>query len=180
MDFIELASGAIIDKLKSVLDQDVAVADLTGNIVADSEIKNFGRHVPSTREAVRESKTLRVPGGELGDQTPAWATPLVYDNQTVGSLILKDPQSKMTEEQVALAKSLAELLIHQVMVLKQLPTTSQVLDKFFFDLFEGAQSDKQKLLDQSRFLDIHYYKIGLDRDRVVVLVNFPGFWQKLL
>ena len=36
MDFIELASGAIIDKLKSVLDQDVAVADLTGNIVADS------------------------------------------------------------------------------------------------------------------------------------------------
>ena len=86
----------------------------------------------------------------------------------------------MTEEQVALAKSLAELLIHQVMVLKQLPTTSQVLDKFFFDLFEGPESDRARLLDQSRFLDVHYYKIGLDRDRLIVLVNFPGFWQKLL
>ena len=179
MNFIELASGAIIDKLKTILDQDVAIADLGGNIVADSEVKNFGKHLPSTAMALKENRTTALTKGEMGTEVSAWAAPLVYDNQTVGCLILKD-NGRMSEDQIGLAKSLAELLIHQVMVLRMLPTTSQVLDKFFYDLFEGLPADKQKLLEQSRFLDIHYYKVGLDRDRIVVMLNFPGFWQKLL
>jgi len=179
VNFIELASGAIIDKLKTVLDQDVAVTDLGGNVVADSEIKNFGKHLPTTAIALKENKTTSLPKGELEAESTAWAAPLVYDNQVVGCIILKD-NGRMTEEQINLARSLAELLIHQVMVLRMLPTTSQVLDKFFFDLFEGQEKDKQKLLEQSRFLDIHYYRVGLDRDRVVIMLNFPGFWQKLL
>lgn len=179
MNFIELASSAIIDKLKSVLDQDVAVTDLTGTVVADSEIKNFGKHLPTTAIALKNNKTVPLPKGELEAESAAWATPLIYDNQVVGCLILKD-NGRITEEQINLARSLAELLIHQVMVLRMLPTTSQVLDKFFYDLFEGQGQDKTKLLEQSRFLDIHYYKVGLDRDRVVILINIPGFWQKLL
>ena len=179
MNFIELASSAIIDKLKSILDQDVAVTDLEGTVVADSEVKYFGKHLPTTVQALRQNKTIQIPKGELDGDGLAWATPLVYDNQIVGSLVLKD-NGRTTEEQVSLARSLAELLIHQVMVLRMLPTSSQVLDKFFYDLFEGQPSDKQKLLEQGRFLDSHYYKVGLDTDRLVALVNFPGFWQKLL
>jgi len=161
------------------LDQDVAITDLTGTVVADSEIKNFGKHLPTTALVLKNNKTMPLPKGELEAEVTAWATPLIYDNQVVGSLILKD-NGRVTEEQINLAKSLAELLIHQVMVLRMLPTTSQVLDKFFYDLFEGQENDKTKPLEQSRFLDIHYYKVGLDRDRIVVLINIPGFWQKLL
>ena len=178
MTFIELAGAAIIDKLKSVLDQDVAVTDLGGVIVADSQIKNFGKTLPTTTQAIRENKTIVITDKELGNDKNAWATPLIYDNQIVGSLVLLD-NGKLNEERVALARSLAELLIHQVMVLRMLPTTSQVLDKFFYDLFEG-QAPLEKLLEESRFLDIHYYKVGLDADRIVILVNLPGFWQTLL
>src|SRR3989344_8814761 len=179
MNFIELASSAIIDKLKNILDQDVAVTDLEGTVVADSEVKYFGKHLPTTVQALRQNKTIQIPKGELDGEALAWATPLVYDNQIVGSLVLKD-NGRTNEEQIALARSLAELLIHQVMVLRMLPTSSQVLDKFFYDLFEGQEKDKQKLLEEGRFLDSHYYKVGLDADRLVVLVNFPGFWHKLL
>ena len=90
MNFIELASGAIIDKLKTVLDQDVAVTDLGGNVVADSEIKNFGKHLPTTAIALKENKTTSLPKGELEAESTAWAAPLVYDNQVVGCIILKD------------------------------------------------------------------------------------------
>src|SRR3989344_1375721 len=134
MNFIELASSAIIDKLKNILDQDVAVTDLEGTVVADSEVKYFGKHLPTTVQALRQNKTIQIPKGELDGDGLAWATPLVYDNQIVGSLVLKD-NGRANEEQIALARSLAELLIHHVMVLRMLPTSSQVLDKFFYDLF---------------------------------------------
>ena len=179
MTFIELAAGAIIDKLKSIMDQDVAITDLEGLVVADSEVKNYGKHLPTTALALKQNRTIAIPKGEFEAETSAWATPLIYDNQTVGVLVIKD-NGKTTEEQIMLARSLTELLIHQVMVLRMLPTTSQVLDKFFYDLLEGTDRDKQKLMEQSRFLDMHYYKVGLDANRIVVLVHFPGFWQKIL
>lgn len=179
MEFIEVASGAIIDKLKTILDQDVAVTDLEGNIAADSEMKYFGKFVPGARDAIRQNQTLKIPAEQLEMEQDGWATPLVYDKQIVGSLVVKNAQTT-SAEQIPLARSLAELLIHQVMVLRLLPQTAQMLDKFFHDILEEAGADQEKLMEQSRFLDSHYYQTKLDSNRIVILVNIPGFWEKIL
>lgn len=179
MKFIEIAAEAIIDKLKTILDQDVAVTDLVGNIIADSELKYFGTQISAAQRAINQNQAIKVDQGEMGTERAAWITPLVYDNEVIGTLIIKDA-GKTTEDKIPLARSLAELLIHQLMVLRHLPTTPQVLDKFFYDLLEGAELDKQKVIEQSKFLDAHYYQARLEDDRVVLVINFPGFWQKVL
>lgn len=179
MEFIEIAAAAIIDKLKSLLDKDVAVTDLAGNVVADSEMKYFGKHLPAAATAIQQNNTVKVSAQQLEDDEPGWATPLVYDKAMVGSLVIKHG-NKITEDQVPLARSLAELLIHQVMVLRVLPSTSQVLDKFFHDLLEESQENREKSIEQSRFLDAHYYQTRLESSRIIIFVNIKGFWQKTL
>jgi len=179
MEFIEIASSAIVDRLKSILDADVAVTDMQGNVVADSQIKYFGKHLLGAQTCLQENKIVRVSEGQLESGVQAWATPLVYYDQTIGCLVIKD-NGKTTQDQAALARSLAELLINQVMVLKNLPTESQVLDKFFYDLFESNQKDRYEVLEQSKFLDSHYYKIKIETDRLIILISVKGFWQKLI
>lgn len=179
MEFIEIASGAIIDKLKSILDQDVAVTDLGGNVVADSEMKYYGKNIPAASEAIAQNNTLEVSKEQLEHEGKAWVTPLLYDKAIVGSLIIKDTKN-MSPDQIPIARSLAELLIHQVMVLRVLPSTSHVLDKFFYDLLEGAETNQERMIEQSKFLDAHYYQTRLESNRIVALVSIPGFWQKSL
>src|SRR5665811_1560393 len=62
-----------------------------------------------------------------------WAIPFAYSGHTVGHVVLHEEMSNH-DEVAPLICSIAELVMHQSLVLAQIPRQDERLDKFIYDL----------------------------------------------
>jgi carbohydrate diacid regulator len=99
-----------------------------------------------------------------------WAIPFAYGGNTVGYIVLADEMPNH-EEIAPLIRSIAELVMHQSLVLEQIPRQDERLDKFIYDLLNQPQPEWGLLAAEARLFDIE-----LDRPRIaiVIQVNDPA------
>src|SRR3989338_5139092 len=153
----------IVSRLSAVLDHKIAVTSLTGNIVADSDLSNFDKFVPSSIAAVQKGASIRLPSDEI-DGLPGWVIPLKHREKLFGTLIIRNDPAP-AEDVIPLAKSLAELLLYQMLIMDRLAQENRMLDKFFYDLFENQQP-QEKLLRDSMFFNSQFFQIDFSEPRV--------------
>jgi carbohydrate diacid regulator len=125
------------------------------------------------------SQELRVvdPSGQTLSHSPAlnptkiqldtidWAIPFTYGGSTVGYIVLEAELSNH-EEIAPLIRSIAELVMHQTLVLQQIPRQDERLDKFIYDLLNQPQPDWNLLAAEARLFDIE-----LDRPRIAIVIQ---------
>jgi carbohydrate diacid regulator len=99
-----------------------------------------------------------------------WAIPFAYGGNTVGYIVLAS-QMPNHEEISPLIRSIAELVMHQSIVLEQIPRQDERLDKFIYDLLNQPQPEWSLISAEARLFDIE-----LDRPRIaiVIQVNDPA------
>ncbi|HVQ43591.1 MAG TPA: helix-turn-helix domain-containing protein [Candidatus Saccharimonadia bacterium] len=95
----------------------------------------------------------------------AWAIPFSYGGNVVGYIALETEMPNHTEI-APLIRSIAELVMHQSLVLEQIPRQDERLDKFIYDLLNQPQPEWSLLAAEARLFDIE-----LDRPRIAIVIQ---------
>lgn len=167
----------IVSRLSSVLDHKVSVTNLSGNIVADSDLENFDKFVPSSVSAIQKGAPEKLPANEI-DEMSGWVIPLRHQEKLFGTLVIRNKPAP-DDDVIPLAKSIAELLIYQMLVMDKVARENRVLDKFFYDLLENRQP-KEKLLRDSLFFNSQFFRIDFSEPRVSSVLVLDNFWKDVL
>jgi carbohydrate diacid regulator len=111
------------------------------------------------------SQTAALKAETVDVDAVAWSIPFAYGGNTVGYIIL-DTQMPNHDEIAPLIRSIAELVMHQSLVLEQIPHQDERLDKFIYDLLNQPQPDWNLLEAEARLFDIE-----LDRPRIAIVIQ---------
>jgi carbohydrate diacid regulator len=160
-----LIASRIVERISASVQKPVYVTDADGEITASSNgmVPNDVREIAG--QAIAIGAIVRKPKGS-GSSV---ALPLVHGGQIVGAIVVEavNPQN---DDVVFMARALAELIIHQMLVVEQLPHQTWAREKFLFDLFQGRLADAPDVaLQEAALLDL-----DLLVPRVVVLVGFEN------
>lgn len=113
----------------------------------------------------RLSATPALVSGSIDlTQTP-WAIPFSYGGNVVGYVVLEQEMPNHAEI-APLIRSIAELVMHQSIVLEQIPRQDERLDKFIYDLLNQPQPDWPLLAAEARLFDIE-----LERPRIAIVIQ---------
>ena len=134
----------ICAKVSALVSQDLRLTDSEGN--------------PMSQTAALKPEPVDL--GEL-----PWAIPFSYSGSTVGYIVL-EAEMPNHEEIAPLIRSIAELVMHQSLVLEQIPRQDERLDKFIYDLLNQPQPDWSLLAAEARLFDIE-----LDRPRIAIVIQ---------
>jgi carbohydrate diacid regulator len=130
-------------KVGSLLNRELSVVSPQGMVMASND--------PSADEMI-----------DL-DQTP-WAIPFNYGGQTAGFIVVAHQLSNH-EEITPLVRSIAELVMHQSILIEQIPKQEERLDKFIYDLLNRPLGDEPLMAAEARLFDI-----DLNRARIVIVI----------
>jgi carbohydrate diacid regulator len=130
-------------KVAGLVSQELFMTDANGIIIADG---------PNT-------------GQKLDLSAFPWAIPFSYGGKTVGTIVLKQKMDNH-DEISPLIRSIAELVMHQSLVLEQIPREDERIDKFIYDLLNQPQPDFTLLTVEARLFDI-----DLDRPRSAIIIH---------
>lgn len=130
-------------KVAGLVSQELCMTDASGVIIADG---------PNT-------------GQKLDLKAFPWAIPFSYGGKTVGTIVLKQKMDNH-DEISPLIRSIAELVMHQSLVLEQIPREDERIDKFIYDLLNQPQPDFTLLTVEARLFDI-----DLDRPRSAIIIH---------
>jgi carbohydrate diacid regulator len=162
-------AARILNRLVASLDKHISVAGPTGRTLVSSDPQRVGQRHPLALGALRGGAVV-----ERGEPDPGVSVPLVFEDEFVGALVLHGDPSH-GREIIGVVKTLAELLIHQVYIVEQVPRQEQLRSRFISDLLHGrAQAENG---DPPREAAI--FGIDLGRPRVVVVVGIGDVLKRL-
>jgi len=130
-------------KVAGLVNQPLSIIDPNGTVLTSND--------PGVDEAVK-----------LGE-TP-WAIEFRYGGEVVGYVVLAYELPNHTEI-APLICSIAELVMHQSILVETIPHQEERLDKFIYDLLHQA-TDSGLMLAEARL-----FEIDLDRPRIVLVIN---------
>ena len=144
----EMLSQQIAEKIRArvgaLVSQDLVITDPVGVVLAGSA---------SQRQHDIDLAETR------------WAIPFSYSGHIVGYVVLHEEMSNH-DEVAPLICSIAELVMHQSLVLAQIPRQDERLDKFIYDLLNIPQPDSDLLIAEARLFDV-----DLRRPRIAILIE---------
>ncbi len=109
----------ICAKVSTLVSQDLRLTDAEGNAL---------------------SQTSALKPESIDISSHPWAIPFSYSGNVVGYIVLA-AEMPNHEEIAPLIRSIAELVMHQSLVLEQIPRQDERLDKFIYDLLNQPQPD---------------------------------------
>jgi carbohydrate diacid regulator len=135
-------------KVASLVNRDLSVVNAVGKVLAGDP--------PGGQDVVNL------------DQHPS-AIPFHYGGNQVGSIVLGQEITNQSEI-APLVRSIAELVMHQSILIEQIPKEDERLDKFIYDLLHRPMADEPLLAAESRLFDID---LSQPRIAIVVYIDDP-------
>lgn len=139
----QLVADQIHSKVGALVNQPLSVVDPQGVVLATSD--------PRVDENL-----------EVGSYP--WAIDIRHDDQVAGYVVLAHEVPNY-DEIAPLIRSIAELMLHQSLLLEQLPQQEERLDKFMYDLLTSGGDDDATLAAEARLFDI-----DLNKPRIVLVL----------
>lgn len=147
-----MLTQAIADKIHTkvgaLVNQPLSVTDPNGTVLATSD--------PRVDESI---ELTEVP----------WSIEIQHSDNLVGYILLSR-QMPNHEELAPLIRSISELIMHQSLLIEQLPQQEERLDKFIYDLLTNPRHDSQLLEAEARLFDIDLKK---PRIAIVIYIDDP-------
>lgn len=130
-------------KVSSLVNRELAVTDTSGKVLSKGE--GF------------DGKAVDL------DQTPS-AISFNYGGKVTGYIVLASAMPNQ-DEITPLVRSIAELVMHQSILIDQIPKQEERLDKFIYDVLNRPLEDEPLMTAEARLFDI-----DLDRPRIAILI----------
>jgi carbohydrate diacid regulator len=161
----------IVERVASGMNKQVCVADPAGAILASSDGRLVGAQLSPGAPACAGGAIVEYDDHQL----VGIGLPLIYADAVVGMIVLNDP-SPEGRELGRVAKTLAELIIHQMNVIEQLPHQKWIRDKFVYDLLhERYHGSAETMLAEAELLGI-----DLQAPRLVAVIAIQPIADRLL
>jgi len=176
MQLNEFVAETIVNKIASLLSREVMLADVNGNVLASTDLAKTHKNYTQMHQAAQSSNITEVGKEDVGYIKDPLAQgvilPLAYSGDVVGTLYVQDEPSNYNKY-ASLIKTTAELLIHQTMVIDNVPYKDRIKDNFIFGLLHRKISwDDPRTYDEAELLEV-----SLHKDKIVMIIYVPGFWQ---
>lgn len=133
----------IQSKVGTLVNQPLSVVDTEGTVLSTSD--------PEVQESV-------------GIEGYPRAIEIQHGGKPAGYVLLSRKMPNH-EEIAPLIRSIAELLLHQTLLIEQLPRQEERLDKFIYDLLTGNGEDDRTLAAEARLFDI-----DLSAHRIAIMI----------
>lgn len=161
----------IIDRAASMLPTPLSIADCSATVLASSRPGARGKHDPLAERAVaRGILTEAADGSDAGI-----GVPLSYDDIIAGAIVLHAPSDE-ARIVAGVIRALAELMIHQAMVIEHLPQHQLLRDKLISDLVRGGISVDGGPCPPEAAI----FGIDLVAPRIVVAVDVSDVLERLV
>jgi carbohydrate diacid regulator len=141
-------ADSIHAKVSALVNQPLSVVDAEGVVLATSD--------PQVDENVSVGKM-------------SWAIDIHHASKIAGYVVLAR-ETPNYEEIAPLIRSIAELMLHQSLLLEQLPHQEERLDKFIYDLLSDSHSGDDTMAAEARLFDIDLSK---PRIAIVLYIDDP-------
>jgi len=136
-------ADSIHSKVGTLVNQPLSVVDAEGVVLATSDPR------------VDENVAIR--------EMP-WAIEIRHAGTVAGYVVLA-AEAPNFDEIAPLIRSIAELMLHQALLLEQLPQQEERLDKFIYDLLTSQHEDDITIAAEARLFDI-----DLDKPRIAIVL----------
>ncbi len=136
-------------KVGSLVNRELSVVEPRGMIMASTD--------PAADEMIDLEQT-------------SWAIPFNYGGQVAGYIVLAQAMPNH-EEITPLVRSIAELVMHQSILIEQIPKQEERLDKFIYDILNRPLDDEPLMAAEARLFDID---LAQPRIAIVIYVDDPA------
>lgn len=154
----------IVTQVMSLLGRDVSLADPKGVLVASYDPGMVGQPVDGADAVAEAEEPTALSDGQ------AVGVPIGYGDEPVGVLVIH-ADHKSVKELLPVTRSLVELLVTGEAEQKLPDNLDQLLWQFFHS---HSDAEREQIVSEARLLGI-----DLSKPRFVVLMNVPGFAEKL-
>jgi carbohydrate diacid regulator len=137
-------ANKILARVSTLINQELYITDKDGRILA-------GQNISAT--------------SSLNLDDPERVIAFKYSGQVTGFVVLTRPIINHNDV-TPLIRSLAELILHQSIVVESIPRQDERLDKFIYDLLNSKSSDSLEIIQESRLFDI-----SLTSPRVIIIIE---------
>ena len=176
MQINEFIAETIVSKISGLINKEVMISDAYGYVLSSTDLSKTRANYTQMQQVIQTGKNLEISADDLSfAKDPLMQgiiMPLVYAGETIGALYVQDEPSNYTKY-ASLIKTTAELLLHQILVIDNVPYKDRIKDGFIFGLLHKKISwDDQRTYDEAELLEV-----SLHKDKIVVVAYVPGFWQ---
>ncbi len=177
MQINEIIAETIVNKIFAILGKEIVLSDAGGNVLASTDLSKTHKNYSQMQQAAHSGKVMEVGQEGIGfikEPLPMGVIlPLIYSGEVVGALYVQDEPSNYNKYS-SIVKTAAELLLHQTMVIDNIPYKDRIKDNFIFGLLHRKISwDDPRTYDEAELLEV-----GLHKDKVVSIIYAPGFWHE--
>jgi carbohydrate diacid regulator len=175
MELTELIAEHIVSKLSVLLKKKISVANPRGDVLASSDLSETGKNYDQLRQAAEAGKEM-----EIGtDATKSLlgqglVVPITHGGSVIGTAFIEDKPEEYLHYRHILTTTI-ELLIQQNMITDSFPYKDKIKDNFVFGLLHRRVSVEDPKIREEAEL----FNINLTRDKIVTIINVPGFWASI-
>src|SRR4051812_15552700 len=116
----EILAETIVNKIASLIKREILFSDTGGNVLASTDLSKTGAHYSQMQRVAETGTPAEVTKDDFSFTKHPLETgviiPLVYNNETVGTLYIQDEPSNYNKY-LNIAKTTTELLIYQTLVI---------------------------------------------------------------
>lgn len=169
MQSFEHIAQSIVEQFSSILDIPISITDKTGIIIGSTDSKRLGSYHAVTSEVTKSGKTIffsKEQTSELVNVLPGIATPLSFQQQTVGVLgLIGDPA--VVERYVEFVQAHIEMLLMERFRTRTVVLQMETMRDFIHALLSyKKEQDLGKLHNYSEMIGF-----SLDMPRSCILIE---------
>ena len=175
MEINEIIAEGIVNKISTLLNKKIMVANPRGDVLASTELAETTKNYEQLSGAAEAVKEVETAGPASKTALPqGLIVPIQYGGEVAGTLFIEDKPEEYNHYKQIIATT-AELLIHQNIVIDNFPYKDKIKDNFVFGLLHRRLAvEDSKIREEADLFDIN-----LNRDKIVVILNVEGFWSGL-
>lgn len=155
-------------KAQLVLQRSVLITDTNGQVLAGSRVGRF------SADALKASQGAGEVVGTEGNTTIHWS-PFVYERETVGVFGVLIERGAITREAISLLQGMAEVIVHQYMLIDRIHSSAVVKSTFIRDFLRAASVKPEEIYRQADIL-----ALNIRSNQAVMLFELQGFEKKRL
>lgn len=157
------------DKAKTILDREIAIASASGIVLVGPSQQN-GKFVSEALQACQENTKITA---NLDDSKIEWL-PFIYEQQVIGAFGVTQDSGGIANETVSLLQGLAEVIVHQYMLLDKMQSPEVVRSEFILELLSATHVDYEDAHHQADIL-----QLNLRASQAVILAKLHDFEAKI-
>jgi carbohydrate diacid regulator len=176
MQINEFVAETILNKISGLVNREIVIGDALGNVLASTNLSRVGENYSQLQKAAQGATTVEITKEDYSfTKNPLGVgviLPLIYNGEIVSVLYVQD-EADSYQKYMAVIKTTAELLIYQTLVIDNVPYKDRIKDNFIFGLLHRKLSwDDPRTYEEAELLEV-----SLHKDKAVLVVYVPGFWQ---